>query len=508
MRIRSIISFSLFLLISVSTSYSQGTTKNENSEINNVNDSVQKIDIGGYSLYTKIYGKGSPTVIFECGDRSSSEGWKFVQPEIAKITRTFSYDRPGNGNSDKSPLSRTAMQQVHELRMLLEKTKIESPYIFVASSYGALISKLFAYMYPDKIAGIVFVDGASEKFPEYLKEHLSFLKFQFLKFAFRSSPDGNIKELFKSAQEIKEAAKTDGIRNIPLIVLTSDIQITVKRYEGLITINDSPLMGWHNEMAALSNKSKHYIIYGTGHLIHMENPKVVIKAITKLLHNEYKWNETSSESNQIISLPPEKMKQYVGRYLWDVDDVLTIKEENGHFYANMPYFPKAEIFSVSEQKVIIKDNDFTIKIVTQQEPKSDYLVISGKYVMDTIFATRIDENYHTPFENLILGNINDAITAYKDIHKTDPLNTAVAETRFNTMGYDFLSKEKINEAIAIFKLNTELYPQSANAYDSLGEAYMKTGDKKNAIKNYKKSLELNSENDNAKQMLKELEKIK
>lgn len=469
-----------------------------------MNDSVQKIDIGGYSLYTKIYGKGSPTVIFECGDRSSSEGWKFVQPEIAKITRTFSYDRPGNGKSDKSPLPRTAMHQVHELRMLLEKAKIKPPYIFVPSSYGALISKLFAYMYPDEVAGIVFVDGASEKFPEYLKEYVSFLKFQFLKFAFRSSPDGNINELFKSTQEIKEAAKTDGIRNTPLIVLTSDIQITVKRYEGLMTINDSPWMGWHNEMAALSNKSKHYIIYGTGHLIHMENPKVVIKAITKLLHNEYNWNETSSESNQIISLPPGKMRQYVGRYLWDVDDVLTIKEENRHFYANMPYFPKAEIFPVSEQKVIIKDNDFMIKIVTQQEPKNDYLVISGKYVMDTIFATRIDENYHTPLENLIIGNINDAITAYKDIHKTDPLNTAVAETRFNVMGYDFLSQEKINKAIAIFKLNTELYPQSANTYDSYGEALLMNGEKEAAIENYKKSVDLNPNNENGKKVLKNL----
>ncbi|GAF76904.1 unnamed protein product, partial [marine sediment metagenome] len=59
-------------------------------------------------------------------------------------------------------------------------------------------------------------------------------------------------------------------------------------------------------------------------------------------------------------------------------------------------------------------------------------------------------------------------------------------------------------AIRVFKLNVELFPESANAYDSLGEMYMKTGDKKKAIKNYKKSLELNSENDNAKQMLKKL----
>ena len=49
-------------------------------------------------------------------------------------------------------------------------------------------------------------------------------------------------------------------------------------------------------------------------------------------------------------------------------------------------------------------------------------------------------------------------------------------------------------------------PQSANAYDSLGEAYMKAGDNEKAIKNYKKSLELNPENNNAKKMLEKLKK--
>ena len=64
---------------------------------------------------------------------------------------------------------------------------------------------------------------------------------------------------------------------------------------------------------------------------------------------------------------------------------------------------------------------------------------------------------------------------------------------------------KIKDAIEIFKLNVVLYPKSANAYDSLGEACMNSGDSKKAIKNYRKSLELNPENNNAREMLKQLE---
>ena len=61
------------------------------------------------------------------------------------------------------------------------------------------------------------------------------------------------------------------------------------------------------------------------------------------------------------------------------------------------------------------------------------------------------------------------------------------------------------EAIALLKLNVELYPQSWNTYDCLAEAYMNAGEKELAIANYKKSIELNPQNANGREMLKKLE---
>jgi len=63
--------------------------------------------------------------------------------------------------------------------------------------------------------------------------------------------------------------------------------------------------------------------------------------------------------------------------------------------------------------------------------------------------------------------------------------------QLNTIGYQFLTNNKVDRAIEIFKLNIKKNPTNANAYDSLGDGYRTKGDKKNAIKYYKKSLTLN-----------------
>ena len=68
-----------------------------------------------------------------------------------------------------------------------------------------------------------------------------------------------------------------------------------------------------------------------------------------------------------------------------------------------------------------------------------------------------------------------------------------------------MNQGKKEDALKIFKLNTELYPNSSNTFDSYGECLLKLGDKENAVKAYKKSLELNPKNQNAKRVLSEME---
>jgi len=108
--------------------------------------------------------------------------------------------------------------------------------------------------------------------------------------------------------------------------------------------------------------------------------------------------------------------------------------------------------------------------------------------------------------NLIINEgVNKAILLIQKVREDHPDSLLFDENVLNWLGYHFLywwGREQ--EALDIFILNTQIFPQSANAFDSLGEAYMISGETSLAIKNYQKSLEINPGNTNAKEILKRL----
>ncbi|HCA80699.1 MAG TPA: hypothetical protein DEP53_13305 [Bacteroidetes bacterium] len=94
---------------------------------------------------------------------------------------------------------------------------------------------------------------------------------------------------------------------------------------------------------------------------------------------------------------------------------------------------------------------------------------------------------------------------------SDALNAGVAaglatEGAINNLGYDYLDRGKTEMALAVFGFNVNQFPQSSNVYDSMGEALMKAGRIDESIRNYKKAVELDPGNENAKALIEKMEK--
>ena len=86
--------------------------------------------------------------------------------------------------------------------------------------------------------------------------------------------------------------------------------------------------------------------------------------------------------------------------------------------------------------------------------------------------------------------------------RSDSLHYALNENDMNNLGYAFLEQKRLPEALTAFKLNTVLYPQSDNVYNSYGDGLLESGDKAAAIAMYRKSLEINPKNEESIKALK------
>lgn len=116
------------------------------------------VDLGDYRLHLFCMGEGSPTVILDALGDGTSAHWGWVQPIVAEQTRVCAYDRAGKGWSEAGPTPRDGRTIAQELHTLLANAQIEGPVVVVGHSFGGLIGRIYADLYPQQVAGMVLVD--------------------------------------------------------------------------------------------------------------------------------------------------------------------------------------------------------------------------------------------------------------------------------------------------------------------------------------------------------------
>jgi pimeloyl-ACP methyl ester carboxylesterase len=126
------------------------------------------INVDGSLVEARVLGNGAPTVVFELGAAGGHLAYWRVQSAVSKYTRTLVYERAGLGRSSLRHEPRSAEQIALELHALLAALHIPPPYVLVGHSYGGLLVRVFAHRYPTEIAGLIFVDPATEGYYDYM----------------------------------------------------------------------------------------------------------------------------------------------------------------------------------------------------------------------------------------------------------------------------------------------------------------------------------------------------
>ncbi len=120
------------------------------------------VDLRGKKQYIHVQGEGKPTLVFLSGKARPETDFKKIYHKLKTTNKIVSYDRSGIGKSEEIKNTRTVDTMAYELHELLIKENITPPYILIGHSMGGYIMRCFANMYPNTIAGMVFIEPAHE----------------------------------------------------------------------------------------------------------------------------------------------------------------------------------------------------------------------------------------------------------------------------------------------------------------------------------------------------------
>lgn len=243
---------------------------------------LRMADAGGHRLHLVVAGGGGPTVVLESGLGDTREPWAKVQSEAARFSKVVAYDRAGLGQSDSGPQPRTARRIAAELHAALKSAGLAPPFILVGHSAGGLYIRVFANMYPDEVAGMVFVDPTPEDFFERLKAIQSAeerKKFEEEKqdYAGKAS-EGRRGEWASLDVVLQQARSAVPLPDVPVTLLTGMADEPGKTPQA-----KQLWLSLHNEWLRTIPDARHVVTGRSGHYIQIDEPALVVDAIRQTI---------------------------------------------------------------------------------------------------------------------------------------------------------------------------------------------------------------------------------
>jgi hypothetical protein len=212
---------------------------------------------------------------------------------------------------------------------------------------------------------------------------------------------------------------------------------------------------------------------------------------------------------KVKRLPADMLKRITGRYLLDPVRVMDVTSKDGSLTVSFTDFIPASLLRFHSPLFHESGESFTtrisgMKIRFSRPGRSGLDRMTVIWQGETVTFDRAPETYVPAMELFAQGEIESGCAAVRKDRDIYLKYVPTLENMLNTFGYDFMRKEDLKSALQVLKLNTELYPESYNVYDSYGEALLKNGDRDKAIQNYRRSLILNPDSQSGKKALREL----
>ena len=304
-----------WLLLSWSTVFNLVLATEDNAELS-VNPVYTKppgqiVEVKGRRMHINCLGNKSPTIILDSGAGGFSLEWADIQRALSPYARICAYDRAGYGWSDMGQLPRTTKAIASELHALLQNAGIHRPYIFVGHSFGGYTAQYFARHFYGEIVGMVLIDSSheeqvyrlpdkdnaivrnslhqdrrlmqmkpiiNERFPE---QQVAAARILMAQWTALMTWREEMASYALSAYQLRDIHASIPMLDMPLIVLTRGQRVWPRDAYG--DTMEKIWMDLQSELVSLSSDATHIVADNSGHLIHLDEPALVIDAIHDIL---------------------------------------------------------------------------------------------------------------------------------------------------------------------------------------------------------------------------------
>jgi CubicO group peptidase (beta-lactamase class C family) len=190
-----------------------------------------------------------------------------------------------------------------------------------------------------------------------------------------------------------------------------------------------------------------------------------------------------------------------GRYRYNGEQLATVVQEDEKLYLELAGETRTELVPIGDERYLRRERpgEITLGINNQGLQELSIEARAGQWQRHP----QLQADQKQPRELLLAGDTKAALAAYQALKEAG--DEAASETYLNQQGLGLLQRKQSDAAIQLLTLNTQLYPDSANTWDSLGYAWMLKGDSEQARKHYRKALSIDPEFASAKAALLELE---
>jgi CubicO group peptidase (beta-lactamase class C family) len=229
------------------------------------------------------------------------------------------------------------------------------------------------------------------------------------------------------------------------------------------------------------------------------NYPAFIKEVIQGVGFAYGW--AGYDVQQKRDVPQEILDLSPGRYRYDGAVAINVYSEGKQLFMRYTGDQPEELFYIGNEQFMRRKRETPITFTGSGKEREFNFVTNGDQDARPLLAA----NEALPGEVLEKGDFGAGLTAYKKALESNPEEEALSEGSMNRTGLEMLGTN-IEFGTAILKINTVLYPDSANTWDSLGYAYKTAGERDKAIENYKAALKLDPDFTSARAALEQLAK--